>query len=537
MLLDRMSEFLFKDLPFKIQTTKLSERRQVFEDIKLYLQNQKTPEKEKEGLQEFVLTRFPSYSKDALRIFNYDLQVLQDFVLTPPHFTEGVPEGIIRGLCKIATIVLPQYVNNRSRSLLNSLVTELLELYPGPTCKYLTAAISDYAKQIRNYVPSRQSAEEASFVLLWTTKILRKRNISDDILKPLIEAQGIMFLHVKSTNMEKSRIKMYNSPPQLCPHKFTSNSNTACSELHNRNPEFFMIFSCNAAFINMLPLAIVLRCNAVFIKAFLIETFVKAVITTKTKPPEHVLQVASEFLKYLSHDEFKKSVLPALQKAILRNPEMIMEAFSFVLGAVSIDLSQYAAEIGKAITGPIHAKDDKIRESSIKAIETTARQCSDVAAIKSLVNILFGILGGSEGKLTLALEKISVIQGIGKLSHHGVSGSSVHDLSVNVANQFIKILTTEVHEGTLIEALNALSNWTARFSDLIPNSLIETFKKGVAMKTATAPVRTAYFICMEKSFHGNGLVQGGEVVATLLKGIERAAAQPGQGKIIQLVPK
>ncbi|XP_065580643.1 stalled ribosome sensor GCN1-like [Artemia franciscana] len=487
--LKEMSEFLFKDLPFKIQTTKLSERRQVFEDIKLYLQNQKTPEKEK----------------------------------------EGVPEGIIRGLCKIATIVLPQYVNNRSRSLLNSLVTELLELYPGPTCKYLTAAISDYAKQIRNYVPSRQSAEEASFVLLWTTKILRKRNISDDILKPLIEAQGIMFLHVKSTNMEKSRIKMYKRLEEalIANPEVAEKLLSICIVLEaspvslSSGTIYYTYFAGRKQFDKVEKL-----------KAFLIETFVKAVITTKTKPPEHVLQVASEFLKYLSHDEFKKSVLPALQKAILRNPEMIMEAFSFVLGAVSIDLSQYAAEIGKAITGPIHAKDDKIRESSIKAIETTARQCSDVAAIKSLVNILFGILGGSEGKLTLALEKISVIQGIGKLSHHGVSGSSVHDLSVNVANQFIKILTTEVHEGTLIEALNALSNWTARFSDLIPNSLIETFKKGVAMKTATAPVRTAYFICMEKSFHGNGLVQGGEVVATLLKGIERAAAQPGQVPVV-----
>jgi len=54
---------------------------------------------------------------------------------------------------------------------------------------------------------------------------------------------------------------------------------------------------------------------------------------------------------------------------------------------------------------------------------------------------------GSEGKLTLQEQKISVLTAVGNLSHNTVSGSAtLQELSGQVTEQFIPLLSTE---GTL----------------------------------------------------------------------------------------
>lgn len=55
----------------------------------------------------------------------------------------------------------------------------------------------------------------------------------------------------------------------------------------------------------------------------------------------------------MSHDEFKGMMLPALQKAMLRNPEIILECVGLILGGVNLDLSVYAGDIGKSLIGEI----------------------------------------------------------------------------------------------------------------------------------------------------------------------------------------
>ncbi|KAJ4427091.1 hypothetical protein ANN_24706 [Periplaneta americana] len=120
------------------------------------------------------------------------------------------------------------------------------------------------------------------------------------------------------------------------------------------------------------------------------------------------------------------------------------------------------------------------------------------------------------------------VEGAGNLSYNVVTGSSVQRLATIAADHFIKVLESEVHEKTLIQALEMLSLWCAKFSNEVPKKIMEWLKKGPGLKTSTAAVRTAYIECMSACFHGNTLAQGIELIPQLLKTIEKAVAQPAQ---------
>lgn len=268
------------------------------------------------------------------------------------------------------------------------------------------------------------------------------------------------------------------------------------------------------------------------VKKSMLDSFIKITISTKVKPDSYLVEHCRPLLKILTHEDFKGVLLPALLRAILRNPEIILASVGHILGAVSLDLSAYAAELGKPIATCLHSSEDAIRDHSAFATESLAKQCSEASAVRGLLNLYFGVLQGSDGKLTVTSHKISMLQGIGHLSKHCVLSPNDHKLSCDASDHFVKILESEVHEGTLNQALAALSLWAARLSGPVPKSLMEIFKKGMTLKTSTPIVRTNYIRCMVAAFHGENLAQLVELIPSLLKSLERAVTQPTQAPAV-----
>lgn len=79
--------------------------------------------------------------------------------------------------------------------------------------------------------------------------------------------------------------------------------------------------------------------------------FIKTLVSCKTKPSAHVIQGCYRVLNLVNQNDFKNIVLPALQKAMLRSPEVILECVGLVLTGVTLDLSAFAMDIGKSFTG------------------------------------------------------------------------------------------------------------------------------------------------------------------------------------------
>ena len=78
-----------------------------------------------------------------------------------------------------------------------------------------------------------------------------------------------------------------------------------------------------------------------------IERYVKTVIGSRTVPSKHLLLGCKSLLRHVGHKEFQDVILPAIDKAMLRSPEIILEGFIYLLAGLNIDLSQYAQEISK----------------------------------------------------------------------------------------------------------------------------------------------------------------------------------------------
>jgi hypothetical protein len=75
---------------------------------------------------------------------------------------------------------------------------------------------------------------------------------------------------------------------------------------------------------------------------------------------------------------------------------------------------------------------------------------------------------------------------------------------VQATDHFVKILETEVHEGTLVLALDNLSLWAAKFAHDIPPKFIEWVPKGMALKSSTPAVRSAYLLCLYAALASSG---------------------------------
>ena len=60
--------------------------------------------------------------------------------------------------------------------------------------------------------------------------------------------------------------------------------------------------------------------------------------------------------------------------------------------------------------GPLHAKEDQVRDDTVEVCRQLAKQCSEASAIDAFIKQLFDVFFGSDGKLTVTTHKMSVLQ-------------------------------------------------------------------------------------------------------------------------------
>ncbi|CAH1977085.1 unnamed protein product [Acanthoscelides obtectus] len=258
----------------------------------------------------------------------------------------------------------------------------------------------------------------------------------------------------------------------------------------------------------------------------LMDTFIKSLVSCKTRPSPNVIISCYPLLSQVDDDRFKKAVLPALQKAMLRNPEIILECVGLVISGIEIDLSKYAMELGNSLIANLHSNDDKARIEASDACKRLAGKIKDYKALEELLKKTFAVFHGSDGKLTVVDHKMSVLQGAANFSYNSVEGEDSQKLLITASQHFVKVLEVEVHEKTLCHALDMMAIWTCKFLGDIPKNVVEAFKNGLNMKTATPLVKISYIQCMLATFNSKTITLVSPLVPVLLKSVEKAASQP-----------
>uniref|UniRef100_A0A8C8M680 TOG domain-containing protein n=1 Tax=Oncorhynchus tshawytscha TaxID=74940 RepID=A0A8C8M680_ONCTS len=425
-----------------------------------------------------------------------------------------LPETAIKGLCKLFCLTPHRYRDAASRRALLSVIGLLAESQPEILATSLLHCLLNSGVISKNGAPSKSTGSAAFTGLAWTCLLVRSvfsapEKREGPIWKKLVSERGQLYNHyIGSANPGladqyiSTILSLEQNPSSLallgvCLDFCTTHKDMATVEKH---------------------------------KVSLI--LVEFILMSKTRPHQHILDKSGSLLRHVSHSEFKVLLLPALQKAMLRSPENAMQTVSCLLASVTLDLSQYAMDIGKGIASQLKANNPQLMEQAVQAMQNLAKQCSDPSAVQDVVTHLFSILGGSEGKLTAFGQKMSVLSGIGSCSRHAVSGTSSQMLSSAVAVLFIPYLQQEVHEGTLVHAVAVLSQWSGRLTVEVPKALLEWFKKAFTLKTSTSLVRHAYLQAMLGAFKGDTLGQASDLVPLLLQTVEKAAAQNSQHALL-----
>jgi hypothetical protein len=214
--------------------------------------------------------------------------------------------------------------------------------------------------------------------------------------------------------------------------------------------------------------------------------------------------------------------------SLLCSPETALAAAAAVLEGLSIDLSIYAADLGKTFASGLKSKDDSVREDALAAMLALGGQCSDPAAVEQLLGAVFGVLGGSEGKVGLAPAKASLLQAAGGLAASAVSGAGAAVLAASATGHFVTFLEAETHEGSLVLALEQLAAWAARYTNCLPPQLVAWLPKGLALRSTTSPVRSAYLLLLASALHTNTLASALDLIPALTRAVDSAVKQPGQ---------
>uniref|UniRef100_A0A8C7WGZ1 GCN1 activator of EIF2AK4 n=1 Tax=Oncorhynchus mykiss TaxID=8022 RepID=A0A8C7WGZ1_ONCMY len=432
-----------------------------------------------------------------------------------------LPETAIKGLCKLFCLTPHRYRDAASRRALLSVIGLLAESQPEILATSLLHCLLNSGVISKNGAPSKSTGSAAFTGLAWTCLLVRS------VFSAPEKREGPIW---------KKLVKIFGQShhgPNACLCCFYQNPGLADQYISTilsleQNPSSLALLGVCLDFCTTHKDMATVEKH----KSAVLDLYMKAVLMSKTRPHQHILDKSGSLLRHVSHSEFKMLLLPALQKAMLRSPENAMQTVSCLLASVTLDLSQYAMYIGKGIASQLKANNPQLMEQAVQAMQNLAKQCSDPSAVQDVVTHLFSILGGSEGKLTAFGQKMSVLSGIGSCSRHAVSGTSSQTLSSAIAVLFIPYLQQEVHEGTLVHAVAVLSQWSGRLTVEVPKALLEWFKKAFTLKTSTSLVRHAYLQAMLGAFKGDTLGQASDLVPLLLQTVEKAAAQNSQHALL-----
>ncbi len=316
---------------------------------------------------------------------------------------------MVRGLCKVIATTLTKYKDPASQQLVNKLILELVGNHSDLALENFNAVFKALGTKELANAPAAKAAPAAVIALVWTNTVGANCDRETDIgkveFKKLVEYQSLLYAIAIQSKNEK-----------ICEKAF-SFLKDYWQKIHDHVEELYF-----ARFLAMEPATNVITFLAALLNYFqddslleknkekLIDHFVKGLITVKVKPSVNYIKNCKIILNAVTKEEFKSFIQPALQRSMLRNPEIILEGVGSIVSELNIDISEFSVDLGKILIQNLYSKNDQSRAESVDSLKEIAKKCSDIKVIESLLTQIFSVLGGSDGKITVAEYRINLLQ-------------------------------------------------------------------------------------------------------------------------------
>lgn len=317
---------------------------------------------------------------------------------------------IVRGICKVMGTTLLKYKDPSSQLLVRNLLIDLLKHQHDDTIPQFSAVIKGIISKDLAKLETHKAAKGACIALGWLAVIFKNSDRSSSIYKTeqkqLIEHATLLYYFTLLTSN-----KMISEAAETIMYNMWQNTelfNDFLKELLKQEPNLN----------NLMMLMLLVRYDEQTLdktlltaqKTTLITNFVKAMITTKVKPPSISFVQCQLLLQIINEAEFQKEILPALQKAMLRSPEISLQAVGYIVEYMNFDISPYALQMGKVLVQNLYSKDDDARHNSVESLKKLSLKCSENNVIEDMFVNIFNILNGSEGKITVVEYRINLLQ-------------------------------------------------------------------------------------------------------------------------------
>lgn len=318
----------------------------------------------------------------------------------------------MRGVCKVLGTTLTKYKDPKSQALVRDLIAALAKQHSDLTYEHFNNVLKTIVSKDLVGLTPLKSSQPAVIALGWSIQLAahakRDTDVGKNEFKRLIEYQATLY----QLGISGGNEKVSDRAEQLITAYWSQ-----CEDIEL---EYFnRLLALEPASHVIVLLSAVIRFRAerrddntliVQHKEKLIEHFIKGLVTVKVKPTVAAITSCSQLLKTLTLEEFKKSILPALQRAMLRSPEVVLQTVGAIVHELEIDVSEFAFDLGKVLVQNLYSKDELARTEAVESLKELAQKCSDAKAIEALAKHAFGVFNGADGKITVAEYRINILQ-------------------------------------------------------------------------------------------------------------------------------
>ncbi|XP_005190412.2 stalled ribosome sensor GCN1 [Musca domestica] len=395
----------------------------------------------------------------------------------------------IRNLCKLMVITLTKFKDEKSKELVKRFFVAMINHQHDAATEGLMMVFKVLAlKELANAPPSK--ASRAALIALEWTILLNKHCDNDskifkDELPRLVDYQS----HLYQIVLLASCAKMKRAADDIILEIFCEDNT---DNIYNSYKDLLLKKEPSSQSLVLLLTLLNYKKDLATYKDDLIAIFVKAIIAAKKKPFSAIVLHSGLLLNTISKSEFETKLLPHMQRAVLRNPEVVIQAVGLIIQEINFDFSPYALKLTNVIIPNLCSKDETTRKEAAETVNKFASKCLNADIIAEMLQGLFDTLNGSGGKVTVAEIRINILECAGNLRNNKVNPVDMPILFPTVIQMFSKILVTEVHEKVLCKSLDAFGTWSTTFTENFNATICDIAKKGLQLKTTTPAVRLSY---------------------------------------------
>ncbi|KAH8346010.1 hypothetical protein KR084_004221, partial [Drosophila pseudotakahashii] len=404
----------------------------------------------------------------------------------------GINSTIVRGICKVIGTTITKYKDLSSQRIVRELIVDLATIHHDLTIEHMLNVFKALLfKEFAN-TSHQKCCKSAIIALGWICLLQKQADRNSNIFKTektkIIEYQSLFYqitLLSQNQKIADARTKIL--------YELWDNTKIFDETL---DIIFQLEATSNVTIMFMVMIQFESKNNkSVILTKYtekLSEYFVKSMISCKYKPDKSFITACSPLLESLTESEFDSYIYPPLQRSILRSPENTLESIGLIFDMLNFDCSRYAQKVGKVLIQNLYSKGDIARRESLESLKLLSTKCSDWIIVKELLQHIFSVLNGSDGKINVIEYRLNILQGAGFLSFNNIDQDQLPNILNEAVTLFWKVLECETQEKVICCTLDMFALWTQKFRNELPSVIINIFKTGIRLKNTNQIIRQSY---------------------------------------------